>query len=396
MRFGTAAASHAQKDDPWRDLTRLRRELHRHAELPGQEEATAQMIADWLYALDPDAVFLRIAGHGLACVFEGAAPGKTILFRAELRAHPIAEGNYFQHRSIHEHRSHAAGHDGEMAILAGLATRLAEQRPFTGRVVLLFQGGAPGGDGAARTLGDETFRKLRPDLVFALRNLPQRPLGEFLIRDGTQYCASVGLVARLGGKATSAASPEYGHSPAVAVGEILSQLQDLPVPSDEPDLFRCTTLTHARLGDVTLDIAPGYAEVMAAMRAETDEALARLAERASLAVRGIARARGLSCEVHWRERFAAAVNDRLAVERLRSVAEALQIPAGELPAPLRSSDDFSEFTKRFRGAIFGLGAGERHPPLFSADYDFPDKLLPIGVEFTARLVEELLNSEERR
>ena len=32
-------------------------------------------------------------------------------------------------------------------------------------------------------------------------------------------------------------------------------------------------------------------------------------------------------------------------------------------------------SQRFRGALFGMGAGEQHPALHNADYDFPDALL---------------------
>lgn len=391
MRFGPAV-SKAAPHDPWRDVIRLRHELHRHAELSHHEEQTARMIADWFYTLDPDAAFLEVGGHGLAFVFEGKAPGKTLLFRAELDALPIAEVNFFQHRSLNDHVSHMCGHDGHMAILAGLGSRLAETRPLSGRVVLLFQPAELVGEGAGRVLGDEKFRRLKPDLVFAIHNLPKYPRGQVLLRAGTFNCASVGMVARLGGKAAHAAYPEHGQSPAAAVSEILPRLAELPQSRELAGVKAMVTVTHARIGDATLGVAPGYAEIQTVLRAESDDHLARIAEVASLVVRSAARERGLSCEVTWREKFHANLSDSGAVEIVRRAAESLEYPIADLPEPLRWSEDFSDFTSRFRGTMLGLGAGETHPQLHSPDYDFPDQLVPLGVELLAEIVEGLLNS----
>ena len=54
------------------------------------------------------------------------------------------------------------------------------------------------------------------------------------------------------------------------------------------------------------------------------------------------------------------------------------------------SEDFGWFTRRFNGAIFGLGAGQEHPALHSPGYDFPDELIPIGVGLFEGLIERLL------
>ena len=44
-----------------------------------------------------------------------------------------------KYKSVNNNVSHACGHDGHMAILAGLAEKISSNRPKAGKVVLLFQ-----------------------------------------------------------------------------------------------------------------------------------------------------------------------------------------------------------------------------------------------------------------
>jgi metal-dependent amidase/aminoacylase/carboxypeptidase family protein len=54
------------------------------------------------------------------------------------------------------------------------------------------------------------------------------------------------------------------------------------------------------------------------------------------------------------------------------------------------SEDFGWFTRRFKGAFFGLGAGGEAPALHGSHYDFPDELVPLGVGLFESLIERTL------
>jgi len=54
------------------------------------------------------------------------------------------------------------------------------------------------------------------------------------------------------------------------------------------------------------------------------------------------------------------------------------------------SEDFGWFTRRSKGALFGLGAGNEVPALHSPEYDFPDDLIPLGMDLFEGLIERLL------
>ena len=80
------------------ELTALRRELHRFPDVSREEGPTAARIVAALAPLSPDQLMTGLGGHGVAAVFQGAAPGPTVLFRAELDALPIAELSDAPHR----------------------------------------------------------------------------------------------------------------------------------------------------------------------------------------------------------------------------------------------------------------------------------------------------------
>jgi metal-dependent amidase/aminoacylase/carboxypeptidase family protein len=75
---------------------------------------------------------------------------------------------------------------------------------------------------------------------------------------------------------------------------------------------------------------------------------------------------------------------------VEAVAEAQGIGVRRMVEAYRWSEDFGWFTKRFKGALFGLGAGRDMAALHSPGYDFPDDLIPIGIHLYEGLVEKLL------
>jgi amidohydrolase len=337
----------------------------------------------------PDELIAKLGGAGVAAIYRGAAPGPTVLFRCELDALPIIEINDFAHRSIHEHVSHKCGHDGHMAMVAGLAPLMQRRRPTRGRIVLLFQPAEETGEGAAAILRDARFAAITPDYAFAIHNLPGYPLGQVVVREHAFSMASIGMAAVLEGRTSHASEPEKGLSPAKAVMTLVRELPDLPGTAGA-QRFTLVTLTHATLGDRSFGIAPGRAEVLATLRAEEDADLERLRAYAADLVACAAREHGLHARVEWSDHFAATVNDPDAVRQVVNAAAALELDVHTMATPIRWSEDFGLFTRNTRGALFGLGSGVDRPALHSPDYDFPDELIPTGIAIFHRIVGQLL------
>lgn len=364
----------------------LRHRLHAQPEIAGNESATAHRIVQFLERCRPHRIIEGIGGTGVAAVFAGEKPGPTLLFRAELDAVPVSEESGVPHASKIPGLSHACGHDGHMAILAGLAVRLSRRRPACGRTVLLFQPAEETGEGAKRVLEDPAMAELWPDWCFALHNLSGLPLGTVLVRPGVFACASVGMRISLRGASSHAAHPEEARPPAELTARLIAELPRLPAAFD---FFSLLTVTHARLGEPGFGVTPGEAEIFLTLRAAGDKALDHLCSAVRERIEASARATNLAATISSHEAFPALVNDSEAVSSIRLAAEELGIELFEPQEPFRWSEDFGRFTGRIRGAMFAIGSGLTHPPLHSPQYDFSDPLLPQAIALCERITGRL-------
>ncbi|MBZ9538229.1 amidohydrolase [Modicisalibacter tunisiensis] len=367
-------------------LSEIRHALHAHPELSGDERRTAEQVALWLEEAGADSVLRHLGGHGVAGVFWGAAPGPRVMLRAELDALPIREQGERSWRSCHEAVAHSCGHDGHMSALLGVAQQLARRRPARGEVVLLFQPSEETGDGAGRIVDSAAFETIRPDHVYAMHNLPGRPLGEVSVRPGAFSCASRGLVVRLNGLCSHAAHPELGRSPAMAMCRILQGLKRLPLQLPDDHGLVMVTLIHARLGEVAFGTSPGQAEVMATLRTASDDMMRALAEAAVSLVQAEAEEDQLGVEIDWCDVFAATVNAPSAVSVIEMAARQAGESVVRLETAHRWSEDFGVLAASGEGAMFTLGSGEQCPPLHHPAYDFPDVLIERAVTLFTGIV----------
>lgn len=375
------------------ELVELRRRLHSHPELSHQEEHTAATIREFLEQSAPDKIVTGIGGHGLAVVFSGNEQGPRVLVRAELDALPIQERVELEYGSQFKQVSHKCGHDGHMTILAGLARHLVSQRPSRGSVMLLFQPAEETGEGAAMVLADKKFAALKPDYAIALHNLPGYPLGQVIMRENVFASASSGLIVKLIGQTAHAAQPQLGRSPALAVAHLIQAFSSLPQFHTALHEAAKVTVIHARLGEVAFGTTPGRAEVMATIRSHLPDVMDRLTERAAELANGVAASYGLKIETKLTQVFPATENDPELVNVIVQSATELGLKVTRMETPFGWSEDFGHFTEKFRGALFGLGAGTDHPALHNPDYDFPDKLIEPGVKLFAGIVEKLLSED---
>jgi amidohydrolase len=369
-------------------LVGLRRKLHKYPELSGAEEMTSLRISSFLERLRPEEILRGLGGHGLACRFIGNMPGPRVMVRAELDALPIDETGNFHYRSTVSGISHKCGHDGHMAIVAGVAENFSVTRPGRGELVVMFQPAEETGEGALKVINDPLFASMEPDYIIALHNLPGFKTGEIILRRQVFSAASKGMVVELKGRTSHASQPECGISPSLAVSEIL---RELPLLADSVDLrnFALVTVIHARIGEVAFGTSPGEAVIMATLRTFDEYDMGELTLRAESIVREIARSFQLEITIKWTQEFPATLNDDALTRVVENTAVNLGFNMNYIQDPFRWSEDFGWFTRRYRGVLFGLGAGKDHPALHSPDYDFPDEIIGTGVRMLSSVCLEL-------
>ena len=371
-----------------RQLVNLRHQLHQNPELSGQEKHTSQIIKVFLEQYDPDEIIENVGGHGIMAVYDSKKPGPVICFRCDLDALPIKEKNDFEYKSKYPGVAHQCGHDGHMSIVSGLAILFHKNKPEKGKIILLYQPAEETGEGATKVIEDEKFKQLKPDYIIGLHNLPGFTESAIVIRNGVFAAASKGMVIKLKGATSHAAEPENGRSPALAMAEIIKNIQTLP-ENQKYQSFVLATVVHAQLGEIAFGTTPGYAEVRVTLRSYTDADIDKITDDAEKIVIKSCESYQLDYEISYTEIFPATESSNELLQLLREIVIQNKLKMIDKDQPFRWSEDFGHYKKLAPSLFFGLGAGEV-PNLHNFDYDFPDSIISSGINIFYPLASSLL------
>lgn len=370
----------------------LRRELHKYPEISNKEFKTTERIIRFINKYNPDET-IRLGGTGVLFVFKGKEKGKTVLFRAELDALPIKEISEIEHKSVNENISHVCGHDGHMAVLAGLSQKISNDRPAKGSVILLFQPAEEVEQGARDVLENPKFKNIHPDCIYALHNVPGFSKHKIVLKKGSFASASKGMTIKLIGKSSHAAEPENGISPAGAISQIISNLHDLREDKTLFTDFILLTIIHIQLGEISFGTSPGYAEMRITLRAFENEDMNLLTSYCEKIIREISHSEKLRCEFSYSEEFPATVNSDQYVEVVEKSAKQLGLETQYVKTPFKWSEDFGYFTEKYDACYFGLGSGIHQPQLHNPDFDFPDDIIETGINIFYTIYKNTFNYE---
>jgi hypothetical protein len=211
-------------------FVRLRRDIHAHPELGFEEHRTSEIVAGLLREWGIE-VHTGVAGTGVVGVLKCGDGARTIGLRADLDALPLQEENHFPHRSTHDGRMHACGHDGHTTMLLAAAWHLAQTRDFSGTVNFIFQPAEEMGKaGALKMIQDGLFDRFPCQAVFALHNFAlgdKGKPGDFALNQGALMASSNTWRVTMVGRGTHASLPHTGLDPVGAVIDLGQQLQAL-------------------------------------------------------------------------------------------------------------------------------------------------------------------------
>ena len=372
-------------------LLQIRRHLHAHPELSEEEYQTADTIIGFISKYSPTQIIEKVGGAGVVAVFDSGKKGETILFRSELDALPIQETNDFEYRSTVDGVSHKCGHDGHSTILIGLAKQLFEQPLEKGKVVLLFQPAEENGRGAKAVLEDPKFAEIQPDYVFAFHNLPGYPLNQVVIKEGSFTAAVKSIIIKFHGKTSHAAEPEHGVNPAISIAEILTKTNALSNNNPSRKDFAVITPIHIDMGKIYYGISAGYGELRLTLRTWTEEEMEILKIKILQIIKETSEMNSIKTEVDWTHEFIANQNNSESVTIIREAGLSENLSVKVREHPFKWGEDFGLFTQKYKGAMFGIGAGENTPALHNPDYDFPDEMLPVGVQLFYKIALNILH-----
>ena len=379
-----------------REIIELRKALHQNPELSGYELRTANRVRCFIEKHDKMARIENIGDTGLVAIYDYPNDGQSIMIRCELDALPIQEENQFSYKSKTEGISHKCGHDGHMAIVAGLTFWLKTQPFDSGKIILLFQPAEENGKGALQVINDKKFKTLKPDYIFALHNIPKYPCNSILVMNNGFSAEVQSFIIYVTGKESHAAEPENGTNPAMAIASIIEGVAGLNKPNQDDESFSILTPVHINMGQISYGISPACGELHYTARTWSQETMSTLKALIESIVKITCIKHELKYEVKWLEYFPASANDNNCNNIITTAAEENHFKIIERPFPFKFGEDFGWFSREHRTAMFGLGSGLDSPALHNADYDFPDEILETGIVMFKSIISNIMKEKEQR
>ena len=361
-----------------KEIIELRRALHSKPELSNHEYETSRIIKNFIEKHHPTEIIEGIGGTGLAAIYKFPKEGKTITIRCELDALPIREENNIPYKSNKKGISHKCGHDGHMAIVASLANWLEKGKLESGKVILLFQPAEETGEGAERVLSDEKFKRLNTDYVFALHNIPKEAHHSIILMESGFSAEVQSFIIKLKGKESHASEPENGINPALCISQIINEISKLNRTNPTNKSFAILTPIHINMGKKAYGISPGSGELHYTLRTWSSEKMQALKLALKKILDDTSKKFGLTYDLDWLEYFPSSDNDKESNFFVKQAAQENNFSIIERTYPFKFGEDFGWYTKEYKTAMFGLGAGISTPALHNADYDFPDEILETG------------------
>lgn len=374
-------------------LINLRKTLHQFPELSSKEKKTSRRIIDFISAYNPTKLIPNIGGHGLVAIYQFDDAGPTVMVRCELDALPIHESNEFEHRSRVDGVAHKCGHDGHMAIVAGLAPWLEKSTSLIGTVILLFQPAEETGHGAQSVINDQKWKEISFDYAFALHNLPGYKLGTVLLVNNTFNTTVQSLKIILKGKGSHAAEPEKGINPAECCSQLITELNTLNISDSSSKEYRLITFVYIRVGEKDYGMSAGYGEIHLTIRTYGIDKMRVLEREIMSLTNDICSQHQIQHDISLFDFFPAVQNNKDCNLIIRDACLQEEIDLVNLSEPIKFGEDFGWFSQLNRSAMCGIGSGIDSADLHQDDYDFPDKLIPIGVKLFQGIISQLLKRQ---
>ena len=374
------------------EMTAWRRDLHRHPETAFEEVRTADLVAGKLRDFGLE-VHEGLAKTGVVAVLKAGEGARRIGLRADMDALHIHELNEFDHRSRHDGKMHACGHDGHTAMLLGAAKYLAETRRFDGTVCFIFQPAEENEAGGRVMVEEGLFEQFPVDDVYGMHNIPGLPAGQMAVRPGAMMAAADFFKIEIKGRGAHAAFPHHGIDPILVASELVVALQRIVARGTDPMKAAVVSVTQFNSG-FTTNVIPETAVLSGTTRSFLPDVQDRIETEMRRIAKGIAEAHGAGIEVTYERRYPPTVNTARETEFAADAASSVvggDSLLRDLP-PVMGAEDFGWMLKKKPGCYIWLGNGGG-APVHNPNYDFNDEVLAVGASYWSELVETLLPIE---
>lgn len=364
-------------------LVEIRRHIHAHPELSGEEYQTAAFIAGVLSANGLH-VEEGIGRTGVIGELKGTKYTDSVLaIRTDMDALPIQERTSLEYASRIPGVMHACGHDIHTTVGLGTAMVLSQiASELGGKVRFIFQPAEEIAQGANWMVKDGVMNNVAA--ILGLHVFPSIPAGSIGIRYGALTAAADDLEIIIIGESGHGARPHEAIDAIWIASQVITSLQQAISRTQNP--LRPVVLSIGKInGGRAPNVIADRVQLLGTVRSLHPETRNNLPDWIEKIVANVCNSYNAKYQVNYRQGVPSVQNDNTLTQLLQSAAEEawtnerVQI----LPEPSLGAEDFSVYLEHAPGAMFRLGVGyeERiiNHPLHHPQFEVDESAIMTGV-----------------
>ncbi|OYP32939.1 M20 family metallopeptidase [Rhodopirellula sp. MGV] len=383
---------HQLVDEHRQEWIDLRRHLHQHPELSGEETLTTNELKARLGALN---LPLKLAGDGRGLTADlvtdvSLADSPRLAIRGDIDALPIQDEKTVAYRSCKPGVMHACGHDVHATVVVGAMQVLkkmeqAGKLPWPIAVRAVLQPAEETSEGALHMIHHGALRDV--DAIIALHVDPTRQVGCIGIRNDALTAACDTFEITVVGRGGHGARPHLAIDPIEACVAWIDSLYRRMNRSIDPHQTVVVSVGMIQAGHSS-NVIPDTAYASGTLRTLHPSARRRALEVIDSISEAVKQQFGCEIKIAWGTSAPAVFNDRKLVALIHdSIVEMLDPAAVDwIETPSMGSEDFSYYLEHVPGAMFRLGVSGSQvgsSPLHTGGFDIDEQAIAHGIQLFA-------------
>ncbi|AUT00462.1 hydrolase [Nostoc sp. CENA543] len=364
-------------------LIEIRRHIHSHPELSGQEYQTAAFVAGVLSSSGLR-VQEGVGKTGVVGELHGSSQDQPFLaIRTDMDALPIQESTALEYASRKEGVMHACGHDVHTTVGLGTAMVLSQMaEELGGNVRFLFQPAEEIAQGASWMIEDGVMKNVAA--ILGVHVFPSIPAGSIGVRYGALTAAADDLEIIIMGESGHGARPHEAIDAIWIAAQVITALQQAISRTQNP--LRPVVLSIGKInGGRASNVIADKVQLLGTVRSLHPETRAQLPNWIEKIVANVCHSYGAGYQVNYHQGVPGVNNDYALTQLFQSAGEEawgsdrVQV----LPEPSLGAEDFSVYLEHVPGAMFRLGVGYSdriiNHPLHHPEFEVNESAIVTGV-----------------
>ena len=367
------------------DLIKLRRHLHAHPELSGQEYQTAALVAGELRKSGWE-VKEAVGKTGVVAEM-GNKSGPVVGLRVDMDALPIEERTGLDYSSSIQGLMHACGHDLHTSIGLGVAKVLAKNKFTNSRIRIIFQPAEEIAQGANWMRAENVLEGVQA--LFGVHVYPDLSVGKIGIKSGTFTAAAAELEIDIIGNGGHGARPHEGIDSIWISAKVISGLQE--AISRRLDALKPVVISFGKIsGGSAFNVISERVKLLGTVRCLDSTLYEHLPQWIEKIVQNIASNYGAQANINFKSIAPPVYNDPELTSLLSKCAKNFMDEEDivSLENPSLGAEDFAFFLQDVPGTMFRLGvAGDQGcAPLHSGYFSLDERSLELGIKILSQVI----------